>query len=154
MPIDKFYESGLYYYRKIIRKGTLKLCRMERNPVIENRTINGKEFLYFIFKGRLTVNDAQKAVIDWKKALENCKDMHPHVWNCTEMTGYEPMARIVWQKAIKELKGKIDKIWLISDSSIIIAGAKILSIFTSFDICTVRSENDITENDTKIASPI
>lgn len=127
---------------------------MQLNPVIENRTINSREFLYFIFKGRLTQQDAENAVIDWKKALEGARNMLPHVWNCTEMTGYEPMARIIWQKAIKELKGKISKIWLISDSSLIIAGAKILSLFTSFDISTVRSENDITENNTKLTNPI
>jgi hypothetical protein len=114
----------------------------EPNPTIEVKSINNFDFIYFTFRGKLTENDAKNAIVNWKNQLEKRHTMQPHIWNCMQMTGYEPMARAHWQKAIKELKGKISKIWLISDSSIIIAGAKILSLFTSFDIITVRSEED------------
>ena len=115
-----------------------------QNPIIEVKKINGSEFIYFTFKGKLLEKDAAKAIVLWKNHLEKSNISPPHVWNCMEMTGYEPMARILWQNAMKELKSKIGKIWFISDSTIILAGAKILSMFTSFEIQTVKSEKEIT----------
>ena len=115
----------------------------QQNPVIEVKRLNNSDYIYFTFKGKLSEKDAESGIVIWKSFLEKSNVMRPHIWNCTEMSGYEPMARIVWQKAIKELKNKISKIWLITNSPVIIAGAKILSLFTSFDISTVKSENEI-----------
>ena len=59
------------------------------------------------------------------------------------MTGFENKARVIWQKAIKELKKQIDCVWLISDSKIIRAGAKVMSAFTSFSLNVVNDESKI-----------
>ena len=116
---------------------------MQDNPIIEMKKINNVECLNFVFSGLLTENNAAVAVDKWKQLLNRNATKIQHVWNCKGMTGYEPMARSHWQRAIKELKGKIDKIWLVSDSALIITGAKILSVFTSFDIKTVSTEEAI-----------
>lgn len=116
---------------------------MQENPAIEIKEFNGVDCIYFTFNGKLSENDATGAISRWKDYFVKSNTVYTHVWNCVNMTGYEPMARISWQKAIKELKNNIGKIWLISDSSIIIAGAKILSLFTKMDINAVKSESDI-----------
>ncbi|MFA5646762.1 MAG: hypothetical protein WC951_00515 [Bacteroidales bacterium] len=116
---------------------------MKQNPVIEVKKLNGKEYIYFTFQGKFLEKDAEKAIGIWAGHFQKGNIARPHIWDCKEMTGYEPMARIIWQKAMKELKGNISKIWLISESPVILAGAKILSLFTSFDISPVKSENDI-----------
>jgi hypothetical protein len=117
------------------------------NPAIEIKKVKGVDCIYFTFNGKLTETDATHAVVAWKSHLEKSNKSFPHIWDCKLMTGYEPMARILWQQAIKELKSNISKIWLITTSPLIIAGAKILTLFTSFDIATVRSEEEIAMGD-------
>ena len=119
---------------------------MQENPIIEDKILANTDVLYFTFSGKLSESDARNAEQSWRKFLSEQSTKYCHVWNCTEMTGYEPMARIIWQKAMKELKGEIDEIWLISDSTLIVAGAKIMSLFTSFDIHAVQSESEIITN--------
>ena len=126
---------------------------MKSNPVIETKTIHGNQFIYFTFSGKLTLENAKNAVLEWKEQIVNPNTKYSLIWNCLDMKGYEPLARSCWQKALKELKENIGKIWLISDSSVIIAGARIISLFTAFDICTVKSESAIFENDSLEKSP-
>jgi hypothetical protein len=113
------------------------------NPQISWRTLNDKECLYFTFKGTLTKNDATSAIGLWKSFLETKNGMQIHIWNCTEMKGYEPSARSIWQDAIKDLKHSIEAVWLISDSAIIRTGASIMSLFTKFSLKVVSKEDDI-----------
>lgn len=114
------------------------------NPQIGWCQINNLECLKFTFKGRLTEEDALKAISRWKEMFNSMKDQKIIlVWNCIDMTGYEPMARMSWQRTIKELKDQIERIWLITDSAVIKAGANLISIFTSFEIKVVKSEDKI-----------
>jgi hypothetical protein len=113
------------------------------NPEIAWRTLKGKECLYFTFKGNLSHADAVKAVDIWKLMHKTKNQMLILVWNCVEMKGYDPMARSIWQKALKELKNEIETVWLISDSVLIRTGASIMSVFTSFSLKVISSENDI-----------
>lgn len=117
------------------------------NPDIQWKTIKNKEHLYFTFDGTLTLNDATLATKKWTDIFKTkINGKITIVWNCLKMSGYEPMARSVWQKKMKELKNQIDIIWLITDSSIVKAGANIMSVFTSYEIKTVKSEDEIKVN--------
>jgi hypothetical protein len=113
------------------------------NPVIRWETICGIDCLYFKFIGNLSHGDASAAVNEWQNSMEYKNQKIHIVWDCLEMTGYEPMARNVWQKAIREMKGKISDIWLITHSSLIKAGAALMTIFTSYEIRVVRSREEI-----------
>lgn len=114
---------------------------IHKNPVIEWRKINDKECLFFIFKGTLTQLQAKNAVGEWNNLFESNNDRKiVLVWHCLEMAGYEPAARMIWQDTIKKHKKQIASIWLVANSTLIMAGAKIISLFTSFDIKVVRSE--------------
>ena len=44
---------------------------------------------------------------------------------------------------IKDLKKKIDCVWVISESKIIRTGAKVLSTLSGFKIKTVKNESEI-----------
>ncbi len=116
----------------------------QKNPRIEWAQINNLECLKFTFEDTFTEYDALNAISTWKTIFDQIKGKKVIlVWHCLKMTGYDPMARVLWQKTIKELKDRIDKIWLITDSAIIQAGATIISIFTSFHIKVVKSEDKI-----------
>lgn len=114
------------------------------NPEIKWKKTRGNDCLCFTFNGTLTKDDAEVATEEWRELFESRKNEKILlVWQCLEMKGYEPMARKVWQDATKEFKNQIDEIWLISNSIIIQAGAKIMSLFTSYDIRVAKSEEEI-----------
>jgi len=66
-----------------------------------------------------------------------------YIWECYDMTGYEPDARFAWQRAIKEHRHTTESIWVVTNSKLIKAGAMILVAFTGFPIQVVSSEADI-----------
>jgi len=106
----------------------------------------GKQYGRFYFEGKLTKAAAEAAIKEWK----NIFDQRPGekfilIWDCTELIDYEPMARIFWQKALKETQRQIAKVWLASDSKMIRAGASIMNLFVKFDLKVMTSESDIFE---------
>jgi hypothetical protein len=114
------------------------------NPLIEWQQIKNKSCLKFTFIGDLNEKRALNAISIWKKefAAKSGENIIL-IWNCKEMTGYEPKARIHWQAALKELKSRIESIWLVTDSKIIKFGATIMSVFTPYEIKVVSSESEI-----------
>ena len=120
---------------------------------IEWKNINNNICLFFKFHGVFSHETSLKGVEEWmQRFAEKDKLKFIIVWDCINMNGYEPKARIVWQHALKELQKQIDTIWLISDSSIIRTGAKIISLATSFEIKPVSKEADILKNQSIIFS--
>lgn len=110
------------------------------------------EYLKISFVGIFTYEDAKWASQQWKDRFQTKSEQRIKViFDALEMTNYEPTARSVWQQTIAELSGQIDSIWLVTDSKLIAAGAKIMSIFTSFRINTVSSEDKVYEINAKLA---
>ncbi len=117
---------------------------INKNPQIEWCQIDDRECLKFTFEGTFKEREALDAITRWKELFGMKKgEKVILVWQCQKMESYEPTARILWQKAIKDLKDQIDTIWLITDSSVIRAGAKIMALFTSFNLKVVNSEQKI-----------
>ena len=114
------------------------------NPKLEWLIIKEKECLKFTFTDVLTEQLAITAVDNWKRAFASKPDEKIIlIWHCLDMEGYENKARSQWQKALKEMKSQIDCIWLVNESNIIRMGASIMSLFASFEIKVVSSENEI-----------
>ncbi|MEM8965548.1 MAG: hypothetical protein AAGE93_03960 [Bacteroidota bacterium] len=110
------------------------------------------EYLKISFVGIFTYKDAEWASQQWKEQFQAKPEQRIKViFDALEMINYEPSARSVWQQTIAELSGQIDSIWLVTDSKLIVAGAKIMSIFTSFRINTVSSEDKVYEINAKLA---
>lgn len=111
---------------------------------IELYHLKDEECLKFIFKDKFKGKDAERSVVEWRDLFASLKgERIPLIWDCLEMTGYETKARTTWQQAMKELKNQIDCVWLVTNSKIIKAGAKLMSAFTKFTIKVVKSENEI-----------
>jgi hypothetical protein len=107
---------------------------------IEWVIIKGIRCLKFTFSGLLSCQTATRKVEEWRRVFDaEAGTKVTLVFDCKEMTDYEPFARIVFQKAIAELKPQINGIWVISTSKVIIAGAAIMGLFASFPIKTVAS---------------
>lgn len=106
----------------------------------------GKQYGKFSFIQKLTKNDAEKAIIEWQTKFEEHQyEKFTLIWNCTRLTEYEPMARIFWQKKLKETENQIERIWLVSDSKMIRAGASLMRLFVKVDLKVVSSEEGISD---------
>jgi hypothetical protein len=108
------------------------------------RKKEGIDFLYFKFIGKLSEELAKNGISVWKEAnsLKQGQKIHL-VWDCLEMTGYDSLARVLWQKTMKDFKDSIGSIWILTNSNIVKVGATLLSAFTSFSIKIVSSENEV-----------
>ena len=112
---------------------------------IELCDVNDEECLKFTFSEKFLKSDAESGASEWEDIFQNVEggEKTTIVWDTLEMTGFENSARVIWQKAIKKLKPKIGVVWLITTSKVIKAGAKLMSVFTSYDLKVVKSEKEI-----------
>ncbi|GAB4338948.1 MAG: hypothetical protein Kow0089_11330 [Desulfobulbaceae bacterium] len=114
------------------------------NPKIEWVRKGGRDCLKFTFQGSFRQQDAQPAIDKWREALASRPgERVVHIWDCLDMKDYEQEARTLWSEACKDLKDRIDVIWVVTRSMLIKMGATVISVFTSLNIKVVRSENDI-----------
>ena len=117
------------------------------NPKIELQQNSSKKCLKFTFEQRLTEQDAKSAIESWQNAFSsNPNDKFIMIWDCIKMTGYDSGARIIWQDALKKMKNQIECIWLITNSSLIKMGASVMSVFASYPLIVVGSEQEIKLN--------
>jgi len=110
------------------------------------QTIDGKRYLKFIFFGHFSVKKAVPAIVEWRKEFE--KELSPGqkvniIWDCIEMTGFDPNVKKTWQKTLKELNKQIDQIWIISKNPMIRVAALTMGVFTNYKIKAVVNESDI-----------
>jgi len=112
---------------------------------IELCEVNNEDCLKFTFVDKLIEKDAIEGVKEWEDIFSSVdiNEKTTIIWDSTHMTGFENKARIIWQKTIKKLKQQIKTVWLITDSKTIHAGAKLMSLFTSFEIKVVKLEEEI-----------
>ncbi|GCC53459.1 hypothetical protein SanaruYs_37030 [Chryseotalea sanaruensis] len=127
---------------KITDKGMQQI--VEQKNSIEPVSRAGKDFLRFNFDGLLTQKKAIELCTEWKKySLQEPEKSFVIVFNASKMENYEPQARIAFQKCMKEMSKQIDKIWVVTDSKLVLGGASIMSLIVGLPIRAVRSEEQI-----------
>ena len=113
--------------------------------------VENEECLKFTFNGNFKGQDAIEGIEVWKELFASAQgESAVIIWDCLEMTGFETKARKAWQRAIHDLKSQIECVWLITDSKIIRAGAKLMNTFTSFKLNVVKSTENIIITDNQL----
>jgi len=106
--------------------------------------VENLDCLKLSFNGILTEAIANQAIDEWKHLLGNVGDKKVNmVWDCKNMKDYETGARIKWQNMLKENKQVIGTIWVITESSLIKTGLKLLSAFSSYKFKFIKSCEEI-----------
>jgi hypothetical protein len=114
------------------------------NPMIEWCKKTERNCLKFIFKEILTEQDATAAIAQWRQSFQTAKEKSiVLIWDCRKMKGYDSAARVKWTEALRQLKSRIETIWLISESPIVRMGASVIGLALSVKIKAIKSETDI-----------
>ena len=107
--------------------------------------INEHDCLRFNFSGILTHKQSIEACAEWTEIFNLDKLIkYTIIFNSLEMDNYEPLARVTFQKTIKDYNSQIIKIWVVTGSKLISTGAALMGMFTSFSIKSVSSEGQVT----------
>lgn len=111
---------------------------------LEWKNINEVEVLFFRFNGKLTKDNAIVAIAEWEKIF----DLLPNqkiilAWDCLNLQDYDPMARVLWQNAIKKMRNQVKLVYLITESRIISLGGKMMNLITPFSMIVIKSEEEI-----------
>lgn len=116
------------------------------NTKLEWYKLKGKIFLRITIKDNFDEKTAIEVSENFRKELKSVSEGKVSIiWNCVDMTNYEPKARHIIQNIIKELKDKVKNNYIVTTNKLIGSGAKILSIFTAFDMKVINSESEIDE---------
>ena len=100
--------------------------------------------LTFYFQGDLTKNKAIQMIEEWEMYMNSQPtEQFILIWEAMEMSGYEPAARTLWQKTLKDFRDRIDTIWLVSDKRIIRLGANLMGTFTKLNIKPVANIHEV-----------
>lgn len=116
------------------------------NPFIEWREFNGKKVIYFEFTGVFTLEIAEQALNRVAKLLFEHEDKSSMVWNCLSMRNYQEEARALCSQMIIEQREFVDKIYVITDSPVIMAATEIVSFFSENNIKLVNSLDKFKED--------
>lgn len=111
---------------------------------IELCSVNEQDCLKFTFIDKLTEESALSGIEEWLSILSSSNTEKINiVWDTTKMSGFENKARKLWQGTLKELRYQIDCVCLITNSSAIKAGAKLMNTFTPFKLKVVKKLEDV-----------
>lgn len=105
--------------------------------------VNNHGALSFTFPEVLDKKSAEKAIAQWDTEFASLRGNTDLIWDCSQMNDYDPVVRIIWQKALSSHKDKIDTIWMVCESAVVRAGAKLFSLFVGVKIKTVKTLDEI-----------
>ena len=109
------------------------------SPRVEWVARGNRRCLEFWFDAHLSSIGAERAIEAWRAAFESRPNERiTVVWHCLKMKGYDTEARSQWTATLKDLKGQIESIWLVTDSKFIRMGATVMGMLSSLDIQTVK----------------
>jgi len=106
--------------------------------------INGGTCLLLTFKGTFTEKLAKTLTEEWCKLMQESKEEKVCiVCDCLEMKDYDALARINFQKTLKEFQKRIQTFWVVSPSKVVKYGGMIMGALTSFPMKTVEKMEDV-----------
>jgi len=91
----------------------------------------GNAILHFTFKGKFNEDASVAATAKWRQVCdENPDQAYVHIWECSQMTGFDQKAKSLWMEHMKKYAKQMDKIILISENILIRGAARLMSKVT------------------------
>ena len=104
----------------------------------------GLNHLEFRFYGYFSADASQRAAMVWGEVFENNPEMtYSLVWDCSQMTGFDPAARKEWYRTLKKYKSRIIDVVVISPSLLIRSAARVMLEFFGLGSRIARSRQEL-----------
>ena len=65
------------------------------------------------------------------------------IWDCTEMTGFDRDARLIWQRGMRRASSGIREVWVVSADPQIRDGAELIGAFGEVNVHLVDTWSDL-----------
>ncbi|SMD32218.1 hypothetical protein SAMN04488029_0561 [Reichenbachiella faecimaris] len=83
--------------------------------------------LMFQFENKFTIDASVQATKYWSSVFESDKSsLYSFIWDCSQMSGFEPSARKEWYRAMKLYKHRVSHITIISPNILIRGAARVM----------------------------
>lgn len=106
----------------------------------------GENCIQFIFKNKFTLDASVNATKYWSMFFEdNSEANYSFIWDCTEMSGFEPSARKEWYGAMKKYKQRIRLITIISPNILIRGAARVMMEVFGIKSKMLKSKEELVE---------
>lgn len=107
---------------------------------------SGHNVLEFTFKGHFTEMASKRGGEFWSQVFDEDPSRNFElIWDCTDMSGFDPKARKEWYNCIQSYKHRIDLVHVVSKSLIIRGAAKVMMEYFRIKSNMVRSYDEIFE---------
>ena len=104
----------------------------------------GLNCLHFKFKGKFTEETSIQGTQAWAKEFEaNPDTQYCMLWDCSQMTGFEPAARKEWYLHMTKYKDRIKEVNVVAKNLIIRGAAKVMLEFFGLKSRVVRSMDEL-----------
>lgn len=106
----------------------------------------GLNCIHFVFKDKFTQDASDGATKYWSGLFdENPSSSYSFIWDCSQMSGFEPSARTIWYAAMKKHKNRIEHVTIISPSILIRGAARVMMEVFGVKSKMLRSIDDLKE---------
>ncbi len=99
----------------------------------------GMHVLYFKFKGKFSESASVDGTRAWSEEMESSNNNYTFIWDCTDMSGFDPSARSEWYKSMKMYKSRISEVTIISSNILIRGAARVMMELFGIKATIVRS---------------
>lgn len=99
----------------------------------------GMHVLYFKFKGKFSEAASINGTRAWSEEMESSNNNYTFIWDCTDMSGFDPSARSEWYKSMKMYKPRITEVTIISNNILIRGAARVMMELFGIKANIVRS---------------
>ena len=106
----------------------------------------GLNCIYFVFKGKFTQDASEQATSNWSGLFDSNPDTsYSFIWDCSQMSGFEPSARTIWYEAMKKHKTRISHVAIISPNILIRGAARVMMEVFGVKSKIVKSLDELKE---------
>lgn len=131
--------------RKLLIGGKANPEKPERAAHASWETVQNRQCLVITFNGEFTETDAEKLVRYLNEQIAELEPTvtFPLICRCQHMTDYEAHARLIFQNFLQNHIKRLHSVWIVTQSSAIKYGGRLLSMFVSVPVKVINNESQI-----------
>ncbi|MFY0598803.1 MAG: hypothetical protein JXR03_03970 [Cyclobacteriaceae bacterium] len=115
--------------------------------ILESKNVDisiNDSYLSFIFKDKFTEEASASSTKAWKEIFNSRSGKSfTLIWDCLQMTGFEPSAKNKWMECMGGLRNQISSVIVISDNIVIRGASHLMLKFYGFEYRVFKSQEEV-----------